>query len=65
MVSWKDVKNTSVINKNEVGKEESSASVETSAIGMMDTAVILSTDGREIPVMVDHATRSVYPVRGV
>lgn len=67
MTSWAD------LNKQELFKEkpdqphvEIADTIETVVVeeaAYIDPFVVIATDGRHIPILLDHHTRSVYPVR--
>lgn len=68
MTSWAD------LNKQELFKDgakpephvETADTIETVVVeeaAYIDPFVVIATDGRHIPILLDHNTRSVYPVR--
>lgn len=62
MTEWKELANINPF-KEEAAKRLDPPSIEETA--GLEKRYITSTDGREIPVFVDQASRSVYPVREI
>lgn len=64
MSKWKELASKNHFKPNQEIASPLDPEISPEQASVMESAIILSTDGREIPVLVDPGTRSVYPIRG-